>query len=76
MKTKTKQNKHKESICLNDQTVGNLKRYLNQYPDNAKVVISSMDKKGNYIDYDCQIACNFEHQQKENVVQFIPGMPT
>jgi len=64
-----------KGVCLNNQTVGNLKRYLDLYPDNAKVVITHTDREGNYINYDCQIACNFEHQEKENVIQFILGMP-
>ena len=62
-----------EGICLNHQTVGNLKKYLAQFPDNAKVVIHSADRTGDYRNFDCQIGCNFEHQHQENIVQFILG---
>ena len=48
-----------DGICLNQQTVGNLKLYLNRFPDNARVFISGVGKS--YDNYDCQIACNFEH---------------
>lgn len=70
-----KNNKHTEteSICLNNQTVGNLKKYLTRFPNSAKVVIAGVGK--NYIDYDCQIACNFEHQEKTNTVMFTLGLP-
>jgi len=65
--------KKRPTICLNHQTVGNLKAYLDRFPDDAKVVISGIGP--NYDDVDCQIACNVEHQEQENVVQFILGMP-
>ena len=60
-----------ETICLNNQTVGNLKKYLAGFPDDARVIISGIGES--YQDHDCQIACNFEQQEKANVVQFIPG---
>ena len=63
-----------DGIRLNAQTVGNLKRYLSQFPDNARVVINATDREGNYIEWDCQIACNFEHQHETNTVKFILGM--
>lgn len=59
------------SIRLNHQTVGNLKQYLSGFPDDAKVMISGVGE--NYTDHDCQIACNFEVQEKKNVVQFVLG---
>lgn len=62
-----------EGICLNNQTVGNLKKYLSRFPEDAKVVITTTDREGDYHNYDCQIACNFEHQHETNVVQFILG---
>ena len=62
-----------KAIRLNNQTVDNLKKYLDGFPDDAKVMISGVGT--NYKDYDCQIACNFEHQEKENTVQFVLGLP-
>ena len=62
-------------ISLNQQTVGNLKNYLNEFSDDAKVSIHHVDREGNYITYDCQIACNFEHQKETNEALFLLGMP-
>ena len=64
-----------ETICLNDQTVGNLKKYLARFPDDAKVVIHCTDKSGSYHNYDCQIGCNFDYQEENNTVQFCLGFP-
>lgn len=61
-----------EAIRHNNQTVGNLRKYLAGFPDDAKIVISGIGE--NYADHDCQIACNFSHQEKENTVQFILGL--
>jgi len=63
------------SICLNNQTVGNLKKYLSRFPDDAKVSIHNVDRQGNYVTYDCQIACNFEHQEKTKEALLILGTP-
>jgi len=65
-----------EAICLNNQTVGNLKKYLARFPDDAAVVIYSTDMNGNCINFDCQIACNFEHQVETNTIQFVLGLPS
>ena len=62
---------HLTAICLNDQTVGNLKKYLNLFPKDAKVVITDW-KQGNF---DCCICCNFEHQIKTNIVQLMAARP-
>ena len=62
-----------EGICLNNQTVGNLKKYLSQFPNDAKVVIHSADRGGVYYNFDCQIACNFDHQHETNTVQLLMG---
>ncbi len=56
------------SVCLNNQTTGNLIKYLQGFPDDAKITIWH-----NYKTYDCQICCNFEHQQKQNTVQVMTG---
>jgi len=63
----------REGVCLNNQTVGNLKKYLRKFPNDARVVITSTDSEGNYRNFDCKIACNFEHQFKTNTVQLILG---
>ena len=55
-----------DAICLNNQTVGNLKRYLDTFPDEAEVVISATDREGNYHHWDCCIGCNFEFQREHN----------
>ena len=65
--------KEQESIQLNNQTVGNLKRYLESFPDDAKVVIYTMDENMNYKHYDCLIACNFNQQHENNMVQLLIG---
>jgi len=57
-----------DGICLNNQTVDNLIKYLQQYPDNARVTIWH-----DYKTFDCQICCNFEHQKKTNTVQVMTG---
>ena len=62
-----------EDICLNNQTVGNLRKFLESFPDDAKVVISGIGES--FASYDCQIACNFEFQRDQKLVQFIVGMP-
>jgi len=55
-------------VCLNFQTVGNLKKYLEQFPNDFKVVIHS-----DYKTRDCVIACNYENQIESKTVQLIPG---
>ena len=60
-------------ICLNHQTAGNLIKYLQTFPADAKVVIHSVDRTGDFRNFDCQIGCNFEYQQENNLVQFILG---
>lgn len=60
-----------ETIRLSNQTVGNLKKYLAGFPDDAKVTISGVGD--HYTDHDCQIACNFEHQKEKNTVQLTLG---
>ena len=60
-------------IRINNMDVGNLKKYLDNFPDDAKVVIAGQGAK--FEDLDCQIACNFDHQRSENVVQFTVGLP-
>lgn len=66
--------KEKKPICLNNQTVGNLKRYLEEFPDDARVVIHAYSH--NHQDYkifDCQIGCNIEHQKETNRVILLKG---
>jgi len=65
-----------EGICLNNQTTSNLSKYLQGFPPDAKVVIHHQDRDGNFVTFDCQIACNIEHQTKENKAILILGMPT
>ena len=62
-----------EGISLNCMTAGNLIKYLQTFPESAKVVITHTDRDGNYINSDCQIACNFECQYERNVIQFVIG---
>ncbi|MCJ7483923.1 MAG: hypothetical protein MUO31_13270 [Thermodesulfovibrionales bacterium] len=59
-----------DDICLNNQTVGNLKKYLAHFSDDAKVIIHHA-----CIVYDCQICCNFEHQEETNTAQLMLGFP-
>ena len=59
------------TIILNNQTVGNMKKYLDQFPDDAKMVIAT--ENGNR---DCQIASNFDNQIYKNCVMLINGMVT
>lgn len=56
------------AVCLNSQTVRNLKNYLSGFPNDAKVIISD-----DFKNFDCVIACNFEHQTKNKTVQLIHG---
>ena len=58
-----------KSVRLNNQTVGNLKKYLDRFPNDAKVFIVD----GQYKNRDCQICCNFDHQEEKNTVQFMLG---
>ena len=62
-----------DGISLNHQTVGNLTKYLQMFPADAKVVIHNTDRTGDYRIFDCQIACNFDHQKENNLVQLMPG---
>lgn len=55
-------------ICLNHQKVGNLKKYLDRFPDDAEVVISGTDSEGNYHHFDCCIGCNFDFQTEHKRV--------
>lgn len=61
-----------EVIRLNKQTAANLIKYLQGFPRDAKVVIHGMDNTG-YHNYDCQVGCNFEHQQKTNTIIVFRG---
>lgn len=63
-----------EPICLNNQTVGNLKKYLSRFPDDASVVIHAKLNSGEWANCDCCIACNFEYQQKENIAILYCGL--
>ena len=58
----------KQSICLNNQTAGNLIRYLQEFPADAKVTIWH-----SYKEYDCVICCNDKHQKEENKAQLMLG---
>ena len=62
-----------DGICLNNQSAGNLIKYLQHFPADARVVITAADREGNYQNYDAQIACNFEHQEKTQTVQLVLG---
>ena len=69
MKTKRKtQSQLGEDICLNDQTTENLIKYLQRFPKGAKVEIWH-----DYKTYDCQICCNFEHQQDTKTAMVMTG---
>lgn len=57
-----------QSVCLNNQTVENLIKYLQRFPADAKVQIWH-----DYKDYDCNICCNTEHQIETNTVQLMLG---
>ena len=61
------------NINLNDQTVGNLKKYLDSFPDNTRVVIYDLDENNYYQVYDCQIACNFKQQHESNMILLLKG---
>lgn len=54
-----------------NQTVGNLKQYLERFPDDAGVVVSGIGE--NYNNHDCQIARSFGRQKKNNTVEFVLG---
>lgn len=58
-----------ESICLNNQTTTNLIQYLRQFPPGSPVKISH-----DYKNWDCQIACNFEHQKETGIAQLMLGL--
>ena len=75
MAKNTKHSKN-ESICLNNQTAGNLGRYLKGFPPDARVVIHGTDSEGCYQNYDCQIGCNFEYQEKAKTVILFRGFVT
>ncbi len=62
-----------DGICLNNQTAGNLIKYLQTFPADAHVVITAVDSAGDDRNYDAQIACNFEHQEKTQTVQLLLG---
>ena len=66
--TKTTVTKHEDGICLNNQRVGNLIKYLKGFPPEAKVEIWHDNKS-----HDCQICCNFEHQKEKLTVQLMLG---
>jgi hypothetical protein len=67
----TKQDEH-----INHQTVGNLKRYLEHFPDDAKVRIYADDLlSGTWLNHDCRVGGDFEHQHETNTVQFFLGLP-
>ena len=56
-------------ICLNNQTTTNLIKYLKQFPKDSKVTIWH-----DYKTFDCQICCNFEHQDKTKTAQLMLGL--
>ena len=58
-----------KGIYLNNQTTTNLIQYLNQFPPGSPVKISH-----DFKNWDCQIACNFEHQRKTKTAQLILGL--
>ena len=62
-----------KGVCLNNQTVGNLKKYLDRFPDDAEVVIVAANKEGNYHHWDCWIGCNFEYQESHKRVVLHTG---
>ncbi len=68
--------KKEKPIRLNDQTAGNLITYFQRFSKKAKVVIHHTDNEGNYHNFDAQIGCNFDYQNKNNVVVLFPGMLT
>lgn len=57
-------------------TVKQLKEYLDKFTPNAKVVIWEWDnpQSGDNV-HDCNIGCNFEHQQEKQIVQLYRGLP-
>ena len=56
------------AVCINHMNVKNLKKHLNQFPEDAEVTIHH-----DYKYYDCQIAINFEHQKETNEVMLLVG---
>jgi len=60
-------------VRVNQQTAGNLIKYLKSFPKDAKVVIHNHNENYGYYVSDCQIACNFEHQKETNQVMFTLG---
>lgn len=56
------------SVCLNNQKVGNLIKYLQRFPADAVVTVWH-----DYKEFDCQICCNTEHQIDTNNVQLMLG---
>lgn len=69
-----KAEKKREIICLNMQTAGNMIKYLQRFPADAKMVIHTTDKNGVYRNYDCQIGCNFDYQEEANTVIVFPSI--
>lgn len=63
-----------EIVCLNEQTVGNMKKYLNRFPDDARIIIHARLNAGEYRNFDCCIGCNFDYQQENNMVFLYPGL--
>lgn len=57
-----------KGICLNNQTVGNMRKYLKDFPDDAKITIWH-----DYKTFDCQICCNFERQKETSTVMLMLG---
>jgi len=62
-----------EGVTLTNQTAGNLKKYLERFPSDARVVIHDTDRGGSYHLYDCVIGCNFEYQENNKTVIFACG---
>ena len=57
-------------ICLNNQTVGNLKKYLSGFKNDAKVIMRTGE---NY--FDVEIGCNEDYQKKVQEVLLLKGFP-
>lgn len=59
------------SILLNDNTVASLKKFLNEFPDDAKLVYLDVN---NNVERRVQIACDTDTQRKQNKVILTAGM--
>ena len=57
-------------MVVNDLTIASLKKYLDTFPDDAKIVLHEWETNS---DFRVQIACNFEHQEENNIVILTKG---